>query len=62
MIVDEGLVTSRKVEEAELRSKAYVKYAEVTSTEASMRGFIKALGRTIPINHTKDWLKSEILT
>jgi hypothetical protein len=62
MIVDEGLVTSRKVEEAEMRSKAYVKYAEITATEASMKGFIKSLGRTIPINHTKDWLKSEILT
>jgi hypothetical protein len=62
MIVDEGLVTSRKVEEAELKSRAYTKYAEITANDSSMKGFIKALGRSIPINHTKDWLKSEVLT
>jgi hypothetical protein len=62
MVVDEGLVTSRKVEEAELKAKAYTRFAEITSSEDNMIGFIKALGRTIPVNHSKNWLKSEILT
>jgi len=62
MIVNEGRVTTKKVEEANLKAAAYGKFAEVTANKDSMIGFIKSLGRTIPINHTEDWLKGEVLT
>ena len=62
MIVNEGRVTTKKVEEANLKATAYGKFAEVTSSKDNMVGFIKSLGRTIPINHTEDWLKGEVLT
>ena len=61
MIVDEGKVTSKKVEAAEVKAKAYTKYAEITSNENKMIGFLRSLGRTIPTKYTADWLKSEIL-
>tara|TARA_R100001530_G_C4315939_1_gene154385 strand:- start:462 stop:1406 length:945 start_codon:yes stop_codon:yes gene_type:complete len=61
MIVDEGKVTSKKVELAEIKAKAYTKYAEITSNESKMLGFLRSLGRTIPTKYTVDWLKSEIL-
>ena len=62
MIVDQGSVVSRRVEEADLKARASQRYLEITSSVPSMKGFIKAIGRTIPGNHTKDWLKGEILT
>jgi len=61
MIVDEGRLISKRVEEASTRASAYVKFSEITRNKASMVGFIKSLGRSIPINHTEDWLKGEIL-
>ena len=61
MLVDEGKVISAKVEKAETKAKAYTKFAEVISSEASMVDFIKSLGRTVPANRTTDWLKSEVL-
>ena len=62
MIVTEGKLVSRKVEEATLKAEAYVKYSEITNSNSSMIGFIKSLGRAIPINHNDDWLKGEVLT
>jgi hypothetical protein len=62
MIVDQGVVTSKRVEEANIKSKAYTQYARITDSENSMIGFIKALGRTIPANYNRDWLAAEILT
>ena len=62
MIVDQGSVISRRVEEAELKARASKRYLEITSSIPSMKGFIKAIGRTIPGNHNEDWLKGEILT
>jgi hypothetical protein len=53
MIVDQGVVTSKRVEEANFKSKAYTHYARITANESNMKGFIKALGRTVPANHTK---------
>ena len=61
MIVDDGKITSKKVEEAQLKAKAYIKYAEITSNTEKMVGFIRSIGRTIPTTHSDDWLKSEIL-
>ena len=61
MIVNDNKVTSKKVEAAELKAKAYTKFAEITADLGKMKGFIKSLGRTIPANNTKDWLKSEVL-
>jgi len=62
MIVEQGRITSKRVEEASLKANAFSKYAEVTSSKDAMIGFIKSLGRVIPIKHTDDWLKGEILT
>ena len=62
MIVDQGSVISRRVEEAEMKARASKRYLEITSSIPSMKGFIKAIGRTIPGNHNEDWLKGEILT
>lgn len=62
MVVDQGKLISRRVEEADLKSKAFSKYAEITTNLTSMISFIKALGRTVPANYTENWLKGEILT
>lgn len=62
MIVDEHKVTSQKLEEANLKAQAFVKFAEVTNSKAAIVGFIKSLGRTIPATATEDWLKGEVLT
>lgn len=61
MIVDEGKLTSKKVEEATLKAKAYAKFAEVTNTRLKMEGFLKSLGRIIPANVQEDWIKNEVL-
>jgi hypothetical protein len=61
MMVDDNKVTSKKVAAAELKARAYTKFAEVTSNKHKMIGFIKSLGRTIPSSHTEDWLKNEII-
>jgi hypothetical protein len=61
MLVDEGKLMSKKVEEADMKINAYIKFSEITRTKASMIGFVKSLGRAIPVNHTEDWLKSEVL-
>ena len=61
MIVDESKVTSKKLEEAELKSQAWVKYSEVTANKKAIIGFIKSLGRTIPATATEEWLKNEVL-
>ena len=61
MIVTEGKIVSRKLEEAEIQSAAYIKYAEITRSKSTMIDFIKSLGRVIPIKHDDDWLKGEVL-
>jgi hypothetical protein len=62
MLVDESKVTVKKLEEASIKSKAYIKFAEITQSKKSTIGFIKSLGRAIPATATEDWLKNEILT
>lgn len=62
MLVDEGRLVSKKVEEADIKTNAYIKFSEVTRSKTNMVGFIKSLGRAIPVNHTEDWLKAEVLT
>ena len=62
MIVDEGKVTTQKLAEASVKANAYVKFAEITSSKASIIGFIKSLGRGIPASATEDWMKNEVLT
>lgn len=64
MIVDESKVTVKKLAEAEVKSQAYLKYAEITNSRTATIGFIKSLGRTIPATALKDenWLKSEVLS
>lgn len=61
MIVDESKVTSKKLEEATIKAQAYVKYSEITNSKAATIGFIKSLGRTIPVTATEEWLKNEVL-
>jgi len=61
MIVDENKVTTQKLEEANIKSQAYIKFAEITNSRASIVGFIKSLGRTIPATATDEWLKGEVL-
>jgi hypothetical protein len=60
MVVDENKITSKKLEEADLKAQAYVKYAEVTNSKTATIGFIKSLGRTIPVTASAEWLKSEV--
>lgn len=62
MIIEESKVTVKKLEEANLKADAYIKFAEVTSNKKNTIGFIKSLGRTIPATATEDWLKNEVLT
>jgi hypothetical protein len=62
MIVEESKVTVKKLEEANFKAQAYIKFAEVTNSKTSTVGFIKSLGRTIPATATEDWLKNEVLT
>lgn len=61
MVVDQSKVTSKKLEEAEIKAQAWVKYAEVTGSKNSTIGFIKSLGRTIPATASPEWLKNEVL-
>jgi hypothetical protein len=61
MIVDESKVVTQKLEEASLRANAYVKFAEITNSKANTIGFIKSLGRAIPVSATEDWMKGEVL-
>jgi hypothetical protein len=61
MMVDEAKVTTKKLEEATLKSQAYIKFAEITNSKKSTVGFIKSLGRTIPATASIEWLKGEVL-
>lgn len=63
MMVDEAKVIVKQVEEADIKSKAWVKYAEITGSKKSTIAFIKSLGRVIPATAMKDgaWLKGEVL-
>lgn len=61
MMVDESKVTTKKLEEANVKAQAYVKYAEITNSKKATIGFIKSLGRTIPASATEDWIKNEVL-
>ena len=61
MIVDQGKITSQRIEEASNKAKAYTEYSRITGSVTEMKGFIKAIGRTIPVAHNEDWLKEEIL-
>jgi len=61
MVVDESKVTSQKLVEANIKAQAFVKFAEVTNSTKAIIGFIKSLGRTIPLSATEDWLKGEVL-
>jgi hypothetical protein len=61
MMVDEAKVTTKKLEEANVKSQAYIKFAEVANSKKSTIGFIKSLGRTIPATATEEWLKGEVL-
>jgi len=62
MMVDESRVTTKKLEEAGVKSQAYIKFAEVTNSKKTTIGFIKSLGRTIPVSATEDWMKNEVLS
>jgi hypothetical protein len=61
MIVNEGSIVSKRIEEAEVEANAYVKFAEIIRANDKMIGFIKSLGKTVPVNYDTDWLKTEIL-
>ena len=61
MMVDESKVTTKKLEEANVKSQAYIKFAEIANSKKSTIGFIKSLGRTIPATATEEWLKGEVL-
>jgi hypothetical protein len=61
MVVDESKVTTKKLEEAQVRAQAWAKYAEVTNSKKATIGFIKSLGRTIPATASDEWLKNEVL-
>lgn len=62
MIIDQNQHVTQRVEEAGIKAKAFGKYSEITSNTTTMKDFIRAIGRTIPVNYNDDWLKSEILT
>jgi len=62
MIVNENTLTSKRIEEADVKVRAFDKFSEITRSEEAMIGFIKALGRVVPANYNKNWLKAEVLT
>ena len=62
IVVDEGKLTSKKVEEATVKANAYAKFAELTNGKTKMIGFLKSLGRSIPAAVTEDWIKNEVLS
>jgi len=61
MMVDEGKIISKKLEESSIKANAYIKFAEITGNKKATIGFIKSLGRTIPATATEEWLKNEVL-
>lgn len=61
VMVDESKVLSKKIEETNIKKRAYIKFGEITSNIEEMKGFIRSLGRAIPSNHTEDWLQNEIV-
>jgi len=60
MLVDEGKLTSKKVEDHKITTKAYVEFARLADSKEKMINFIKSLGRVIPGRYDEDWLYSEV--
>lgn len=63
MMVNESKVQANDVAEARLTADAYIKFAEITRSKDNTVGFIKSLGRVIPVSakDNKDWLEGEVL-
>ena len=61
VVVDEGKLTSQRINEAKVKADAYIKYGELASNIDSIKGFIRSLGKTIPASANEDWLKAEVL-
>lgn len=61
MMVDQSKVIVKQLEEADLESQSWVKYAEITASKKATVSFIKSLGRAIPATADEDWLKGEVL-
>ena len=61
MIVSQGKLISKKAEAGKLKTKAFAEYGKIVSSDSNMKGFIRALGRTVPANYNSDWLETEIL-
>jgi len=61
MIVNQGKLISKRAEAGKLKTRAFAEYGKIVSNDSNMKGFIRALGRTIPANYTSDWLETEIL-
>jgi hypothetical protein len=61
VMVDGSKILSKKLEETNIKKRAYIKFGEITSNVEEMKGFIRSLGRAIPANHTEDWLQNEIV-
>jgi hypothetical protein len=60
MLVDESVKMNKMAAEADLKSKAMIKYAQITQSTKTMLDFIKVTGKGFPTNPEEVWLKSEI--
>jgi hypothetical protein len=61
MLVNQGKITSKKAEQAKLKTRAYAAYGRITENEINMKGFLRAIGRAIPANYTEEWMQTEIM-
>jgi hypothetical protein len=60
MLVDESVQINKMAAEADLKSKAMIKYAEITQSKKTMMDFIKVTGQGLPSVPDEIWLKTSI--
>lgn len=60
MLLDENAMVMQNAIEADLKSNAAIKYAEISQSEQTMLDFFKVLGKGTPVKVDANWLKAEI--
>lgn len=60
MLLDERAEIDKGARLADIKSKAAIKYAEISQSEKSMVDFFKVLGKGIPVMVDEKWLKTNI--
>jgi hypothetical protein len=60
MLVDESVQVNKMADQADLKSKAYIRYAEVAQSTKTMEDFMKSTGKGLTSNPDPIWLKTQI--